>query len=180
MSRKKSQDTIRALLEDEPKRGRPRHKVPRQSVYLALSKEQKATLSLIASKLPAPIKRADVPDMAVIALSTRLNKVRSAMAGRDRELPEGITDMQSLYFLWDLALPDGSAETTWTSIRLSPNQVMAFGRLQGTFNALFGANRSQVFTLALSVLHQVVERYSLQSLRSLDEFEQLLETKDKM
>lgn len=176
MSRKKSQDTLSALFEDEPRRGRPRHKVPRQSVYVALSKVQKAAITSIARQLPTSIKRADVPDMAVMILTARLNQIRNAMAGRDRELPEGITDMESLYFLWDVDLPDISADTTWTSIRLSPNQVVEFGRLQGTFNAMFGANRSQVFTLALSLLSQYTTTTSLSSLASLDDFEQKLVT----
>jgi hypothetical protein len=171
MSRKKSQDTLSALYEDEPKRGRPRHKVPRQSVYVALSQAQKQTLSTIAKQLPPAIKRADIPDMAVMTLGARLNQVRDAMAGRDRELPEGITDMESLYFLWDMELPDQSAETTWTSIRLSPNQVVEFGRLQGTFNAMFGANRSHVFTLALALLNQYTATHKLAALNSLDDFE---------
>lgn len=172
MSRKKSQDTLSALYEDQPRRGRPRHKVPRQSVYVALSKKQKESLTTIAGKLPSSIKRADIPDMAIMTLTARLDQVRTAMAGRDRELPEGITDMESLYFLWDIELPDKSAETTWTSIRLSPNQVVEFGRMQGTFNALFGANRSDVFTLALSLLNHYTTTHSLATLRSLDEFEQ--------
>ncbi len=173
MSQRKSQDTLSALYEDEPKRGRPRHKIPRQSVYVALSKQQKQTITTIAECLPLTIKRADIPDMAVMTLTARLNQVRRAMAGRDRELPEGITDIESLYFLWDMELPDKSAETTWTSIRLSPNQVVEFGRLQGTFKAMFGSNRSHVFTLALALLNQyIVARSSVVSLRSLDDFEQ--------
>ncbi|MGB1250478.1 MAG: hypothetical protein ACPG8W_07695 [Candidatus Promineifilaceae bacterium] len=156
--RNQRDDTFAALTREKAKRGRPRSVVPRQSVYVALSKLQKQRISQMAKQLPPDIKRADVPDMCVMTLQTRIEQIRRAVAGRDRELPEGITDMESLYFLWDLPLPPKHPEVTWTSMRLSPQQVLEFGRLQGTFNALFGANRSDVFTLALMLLDQVVEK----------------------
>ena len=149
-------DTFAALTREKRGRGRPKSVVPRQSVYVALSKAQKQRISEMAKQLPPDIKRADVPDMCVMVLSTRMEQIRRAVAGRDRELPEGITDLESLYFLWDLPLPDTKAELKWTSMRLSPQQLLAFGRLQGTFNALFGANRSEVFTLAFMLLDHFV------------------------
>ncbi len=141
--------TLAALLKEKPRRGRPRHAVTRQSVYVALSKQQKNTINQLAQRTPDGIKRADIPDMAIILLSSRLRKLRLAVSGRDRELPEGITDLKGLYYLWDIPTEKGDEEQKWTSIRLSPTWVVEFGRLQGTFNALFGANRSDVFALAL-------------------------------
>ena len=150
--RNQRSDTFAALTREKTRRGRPKSATPRQSVYVALSKAQKQRLSQLAKQFPATLKRADIPDMCVMVLSTRMEQIRRAVAGRDRELPEGITDMESLYFLWDLPLPDMKAEAAWTSVRLSPLQVVEFGRLQGTFKALFGATRSEVFMLAMTLL----------------------------
>lgn len=148
---KRQDSTLSALLEEKPKRGRPRHKVQRQSVYVALTPEQKGLLTSLAKQFTG-LKRADIPDIAIITLSVRLEAVRRAVSDRQRELPEGITDFDSLYFLWDVPVPKDDAETKWTSVRLSPQQAVEFGRLQGTLNAIFGANRSEVFTLALTML----------------------------
>ena len=30
---------------------------------------------------------------------------RTAVVGRTREIPEGVTDLESLYLLWDVELP---------------------------------------------------------------------------
>ncbi len=155
MAKKSSQhrdSTLAALLKEKPRRGRPKHAVSRQSVYVAMSKPQKDQLGSIAKRTPASIKRADVPDMAIILLSKRLATLRKAVSDRSRELPEGITDLQGLYYLWDVPLPNDAVEQKWTSVRLSPNWAVEFGRLQGTFNALFGATRSDVFELALGLL----------------------------
>jgi hypothetical protein len=149
--------TIAALLEDKPKRGRPRRRVSRQNVYVALSKREKALLELLASRLPAGLGRADLPDIAIRLLSRRFDLMRQAVADRNREIPEGITDLDSLYLLWDLVLPVDKTETKWTSIRLSPQQVIDLGRTHGILNALFGANRSQVFSLGLSLVRQFLE-----------------------
>jgi hypothetical protein len=144
--------TLAALLREPRKRGRPRHDVARQTVYVALSADQKTLISRLARQLPAGLGRADVPDMAVMTLATRLGAVRRAVAGRARELPEGITDFESLYYLWDLLPVPAAEESRWTSVRLSPQQAVEIGRLQGALNALFGINRSDVFTLALALL----------------------------
>lgn len=151
-ARSPRESTLAALLEGKPKRGRPRSAVPRQSVYVALTDGQKHLLTTIGDALPADFSRADIPDMAVALLSARLDQVRQAVADRDRDLPEGITDIESLYFLWDLVPPPAGAETKWTSVRLSPQQVVQFGRLQGILKALFGSTRSDVFALALALL----------------------------
>lgn len=165
--------TLATLLQEKKRRGRPRHKIPRQSVYVALTKEQKALFKSLLQFLPESFSRADIPDMAIITLTVRLNAVRNAVADRDRELPEGITDMESMYYLWDLELPD-LEDTKWTSIRLSPQQAVEFGRLQGTFNALFGTNRSQVFALALSLLEQILRAGKDIAYKDFDEYEQYL------
>jgi hypothetical protein len=154
----RNEGTLAALLREKPKRGRPRSVVSRQSVYVALSPAQKATISTLAEQLPEAFVRADVPDLAIALLSARFEQVRSAMADRDRELPEGVTDLQALYYLWDVPLTPPPTKVKWTSVRLSPQQVVQFGRLQGTLNALFGTNRSQVFTLALSLLSSFLEK----------------------
>ncbi|HFC12477.1 MAG TPA: hypothetical protein ENJ56_06495, partial [Anaerolineae bacterium] len=145
-------NTFAALTQEKPRRGRPKHAIPRQSVYVALSKAEKQLLSGIAAKTPASIKRSDIPDMAILLLSHKLDMVRQAVAGRSRDLPEGITDFESLYYLWDLPVSAETSEKKWTSIRLSPTWAVEFGRLQGTFKALFGTNRSDVFVLAIVLL----------------------------
>ncbi|MCO5190778.1 MAG: hypothetical protein M9918_21670 [Anaerolineae bacterium] len=171
-----TESTLAALLRDKPKRGRPPSSVNRQSVYVALSAEQKKTISTLAGRLPGTLVRADVPDMAVMLFSVRFEQLRDAMADRARELPEGVTDLQSLYYLWDIPLPQPGSDVKWTSIRLSPQQVVQFGRLQGTFNAIFGANRSHVFALALALLVNYIEEtdFSGQSWSSVNDFEQFL------
>lgn len=179
MSERKSspgESTLAALLREKRKRGRPRHEVARQSVYVALSDAQKQRMSGLADHLPEGLSRADVPDMAVMTLAVRLNAVRRAVAGRDRELPEGITDFDSLYYLWDLRPPAPEDGSRWTSIRLSPQQAVEFGRLQGTLNALFGANRSDVFALALSLLDDLLEHGDRPwPYRALPQFQEYLE-----
>lgn len=148
--------TIAALLEDKPKRGRPRRAISRKNVYVALSQEQKQEMKTLAKELPDGLVRSDIPDMAVSLMATRLELLRQAVSDRNREIPEGITDIDSLYLLWDLPLPGEGRDTKWTSIRLSPQQSIDLGRVHGTLKALFGANRSQVFGLSLALLSQFV------------------------
>lgn len=154
--------TLAALLKDKPKRGRPSHNVSRQNVYVALSKFQKKQMRQLAGLLVKEIGRADIPDLSISVLSARLEALRRAVADRNREMPEGITDIESLYLLWDLPLPAASEkEPSWTSIRVSPQQVIELGRAHGTLNAVFGASRSQTFSLALSLLEQLIEDHPL-------------------
>jgi hypothetical protein len=158
----KKDNTLAALMREKPKRGRPPRAVSRQNVYVALTKEQKQQMKMLAKALPDGLVRADIPDMAVNLLSIRLERLRQAVSGRNREMPEGITDLESLHLLWDLPLLQGGgagveAEAKWTSIRLSPQQVISLGRVHGIFNALFGATRSEVFTLGLALLTQFIE-----------------------
>lgn len=154
--------TLAALLKDKPKRGRPSHNVSRQNVYVALSKFQKKQMRQLAGLLAKEIGRADIPDLSISVLSARLEALRRAVADRNREMPEGITDIESLYLLWDLPLPAASEkEPSWTSIRVSPQQVIELGRAHGTLNAVFGASRSQTFSLALSLLEQLIEDHPL-------------------
>ena len=125
------------------------------------------------------LSRSDIPDMAVMVFSVRLEAMRRAVAGRTRELPAGIRDMESLYLLWDLALPDENLPSNWTSVRLSPQQSVEFGRLQGMLNALFGVNRSQVFSLALALISQIQMEYTsvFAQFPTLDGFEVWLKAK---
>lgn len=161
-SSKYSSSTMSALLEDKPQRGRPRHAVSRQNVYVAVSPEEKALMKSLLAYLPKQVKRADVADLAISALTGRMEALRQAVAGRSREIPEGVIDMESLYLLWDLALPVESEEEKWTSLRVSPQQVIELGRAHGVLNAAFGASRSQTYSLALSLLAQYLEQNSLQ------------------
>ena len=78
--------TLKDLLRDKPKRGRPRRMVARQNVYVALRPEQKGLMAALAERLPAGLGRADVPDLAVSVLTARMEALRSAVAGRTREM----------------------------------------------------------------------------------------------
>ncbi len=153
--------TLKELLRDKPRRGRPRRMVARQNVYVTLHPAQKAAMDTLAGQLPTSLGRADLPDLAVSVLTARVEALRSAVVGRTREIPEGVTDLESLYLLWDLPLPNRTPAEKWTSIRLSPQQVLELGRVHGTLNAAFGANRSEVFGLALALLAQFLERHTL-------------------
>ena len=153
--------TLKELMRDKPRRGRPRRQVARQNVYVALHPEQKAQLSALARRLPQSLGRPDLPDLAVSVLTARVEALRTAVVGRTREIPEGVTDLESLYLLWDVPLPSREPAEKWTSIRLSPQQVLELGRVHGTLNAAFGANRSEVFGLALALLAQFLERHPL-------------------
>ena len=153
----KQRSTMAALLEEKPKRGRPQRTVKRQNVYVSLSPEQKQEIKSLGTGLPEGLVRADVADLAVAALTAKLEALRQAVAGRRREIPEGITDLESLYLLWDLPLPVDWPGRRWTSIRLSPQEAIELGRAQGTLNAAFGANRSQTFELALALLTRFLE-----------------------
>lgn len=141
-----------ALLKEKPKRGRPPRKVARQNVYVSLTADQKQQIKDISKLFPKGIVRADIPDLAVTILSTRMEAMRRAIADRDREMPEGVTDLDSLFLLWDLQLPEIDETEKWTSVRLSPQPTIELGRLHGTLNALFGATRSDTFRLGLSLL----------------------------
>jgi hypothetical protein len=164
MSEQKNKaSTMSALLEDKPRRGRPSHPVSRQNVYVALSKEQKAELKRLAGLLPDGVVRADVPDLAITILAARLDALRRALADRNREIPEGVNDLLSLYLLWDLSLPPKRIEEKWTSIRVSPQQARELGRVHGTLNAAFGANRSDIFGLGLALLAAYLESAQLQT-----------------
>ena len=155
---KRKDSTIAALLEEKPKRGRPRRSVQRQNVYVAITPQQKQHIKTMSMRLPEGLGRADIPDLAINLLSVRLEVLRLAVADRDREIPEGITDIESLYLLWDLPLPSDNGERKWTSIRLSPQRVIELGRVRGVLNALFGVNRSQVFDLSLALFDQFLTR----------------------
>jgi hypothetical protein len=163
MSRDQEKDnlqasTLAALLKDkQPKRGRPSHPISRQNVYIALTPAQKQAIKEIAASLPAKISRADVPDLAITALTARLEGLHRAVADRTRTIPEGVTDLESLYLLWDLPLPGRDDDAAWTSIRVSPQQVLDLGRAHGTLNAAFGATRSQTFVLGMALLTQSLE-----------------------
>ncbi len=114
--------TLKELLRDKPKRGRPPRMVSRQNVYVALHAEQKKQTTQLAAFLPDNLARADVPDLAVSILTARMEALRLAVAGRTREIPEGITDLDSMYLLWDLPVPPAEPAEKWTSIRLSPSK----------------------------------------------------------
>lgn len=157
MSEQQKDSTLAALLKEKRSRGRPPREISRQNVYVELTQTQKEQLTALADLLPTEFVRADVPDLAVIVLATRLEGLRRAVAGRTREIPEGITDLESLYLLWDLPLHPAEEEARWTSIRLSPQQAIDLGRAHGTLNVLFGATRSEVFSLALALLQYLVE-----------------------
>ena len=172
---KNSDSTLSALLEEKPKRGRPRSKVSRQNVYVSLSKSQKAKLGELARQIPGKFSRADISDLAVTVMTVRLEALRRSVADRNREMPEGITDFISLYLLWDAPLPDTNEETKWTTIRLSPQHVVDLGRAQGGLSALFGASRSDVFGLSLALLGQLLddnqlEEWTVGDLASLESF----------
>jgi len=154
---KRRKGTIAELLKDRPRRGRPRRAVSRQNVYVALTPDQKQIIRMMVGRLPRGLVRADIPDLAIYLLSVRLEVLRLAVADRNREIPEGITDLESLYLLWDLPLPADNGEGKWTSIRLSPQRVIELGRARGVLNALFGVNRSQVFNLSLILFNQFLD-----------------------
>jgi hypothetical protein len=155
--KKHQASTLAALLEEKPKRGRPPRAVSRQNVYVSLSKTQKQKMDGLVAYLPDGLSRADLPDLAISILSARFEALRQAVADREQEIPEGVTDLESLYLLWDLALPDEPDGNKWTSIRVSPQQVIELGRVHGTLNAIFGANRSQTFDLSLALLSHFLQ-----------------------
>lgn len=153
--------TLAALLKKRPRRGRPSHPVSRQNVYIALTSAQKQAIKQLTEILPDSIVRADVPDLAITILTMRLEALHRAVADRNRTIPEGVTDLESLYLLWDLTLPVKDTEERWTSIRVSPQQVLDLGRAHGTLHAAFGVTRSQTFVLGLALLAQCLEDHPL-------------------
>ncbi len=153
--------TMAALLKDKPRRGRPPRAVSRQNVYVALHADEKQMMKRLVAYLPQGLARADLADLSISILAARLEALRLAVAGRNREIPEGITDMDSLYLLWDLSLPSHEAEEKWTSVRVSPQQVIELGRAHGTLNAAFGASRSETFSLGLALLQQFLHAQAL-------------------
>jgi hypothetical protein len=158
---KRRSSTLAALLEEKPKRGRPPRNVSRQNVYVALTPAQKEGMSQLAAHLPKGLSRADLPDLAISFLAARLEGLRRDVADRNREIPEGVTDLESLYLLWDLPLPSNLKLSTWTSIRVSPQQAIELGRTHGTLKAVFGVNRSHAFSLGLALLTQYLTQEPL-------------------
>ncbi len=171
---KQKDSTLAALLKEKPQRGRPRRDVSRQNVYVALTVAEKNHMRNLSKDLPKSIVRADVPDLAVTVLSARLEAMRRAVADRNREIPEGVTDFDSLYLLWDMPIPDSEEERKWTSIRLSPQEAIELGRVQGALNAAFGATRSDTFSLGLALLTQYLEDHTLSADLSLSEVRNLI------
>ena len=169
MSKKKEEPsayddaTMAALLKDRPKRGRPRRTVSRQNVYVALRPDEKRLMKSLAAHLPGGLARADLADLSITVLTARLEALRRAVAGRNREIPEGVTDMDSLYLLWDLPLPPQEGQEKWTSVRVSPQQVIELGRAHGALNAAFGASRSQTFGLGLALLDRYLLEHPLEN-----------------
>lgn len=154
-TRKPEKGTLSELLKEKPRRGRPPHAVSRQNVYVSLTSRQKALMGELGKRLPAGLSRADVPDLAVTVFAARFEALRRATAGRTREIPEGVTDLHSFYLLWDVQPPGHEeGEAHWTSLRLSPQQAIELGRLQGALNMRFGSNRSEVFALSLTLLEK--------------------------
>ncbi|MBK8986792.1 MAG: hypothetical protein IPM39_12085 [Chloroflexi bacterium] len=174
--RKDRTSTLAELLKDKPKRGRPPHAVSRQNVYVALSDDEKQQMKRLALLLPSGLSRADLPDLAIATLTARLEALHRAVSDRNREIPEGITDLESLYLLWDLAVPVETAERKWTSIRVSPQEVIELGRAHGTLNAVFGANRSETFSLALILLTLFIETQNLPPTTTLAEVRKIILT----
>ncbi|MCB8982636.1 MAG: hypothetical protein H6659_02320 [Ardenticatenaceae bacterium] len=166
--------TLAELLKDKPKRGRPPHPVSRQNVYVALTAEEKKEMKRLATLLPDNLSRADLPDLAIAVITARLEALRRAVSDRNREIPEGVTDLESLYLLWDLTLPPPHSERKWTSIRVSPQEAIELGRAHGTLNGAFGANRSDTFSLALILLTQFLETQPLQDEVSLAEIRKMI------
>jgi hypothetical protein len=141
---------------------------------VALTKSQRKQMAAMAILLPEALSRADLPDMAVSLLSVRMESLRQAVSGRNREIPEGIVGLDSLRLLWDVPLRE-EEEATWTSIRLSPQQVISLGRVHGILNALFGATRSDVFDLGLALLYQFLNgEGGGKSYQSLEEINELM------
>lgn len=161
--------TLAELLKDKPRRGRPPHSVSRQNVYVAISAGEKQEIKRLAKLLPENFSRADLPDLAVAILTARLEALHRAVADRNREIPEGVTDLESIYLLWDLSVPEKSPERKWTSIRVSPQEVIELGRAHGTLNAAFGANRSETFSLALVLLANYLETRDFTDVKTLAE-----------
>ena len=116
--------TLKELLRDKPKRGRPRRMVARQNVYVALRPEQKSLMADLGERLPAGLGRPDVPDLAVSVLTARLEALRTAVAGRTREIPEGVTDLESLYLLWDV-VPPGQGAVVSSQLSVTSGQTGA-------------------------------------------------------
>ncbi len=67
--------TLKELMRDKPRRGRPRRMVARQSVYVALHPDQKIRLDHLATLLPTNLSRADLPDLAVSVLTARVEAI---------------------------------------------------------------------------------------------------------
>ena len=174
---KERASTLAELLKDRPKRGRPPRRVSRQNVYVALTDKEKQLLEHLVQFLPAHLVRADLPDLAIAVLTARLDSLHRAVADRNREIPEGVTDLESLYLLWDLEVPARIVERKWTSIRVSPQEVIELGRAHGTLNAAFGANRSEIFSLALVLLNQFFDTEQLPDIQSLPELRKLILSK---
>ena len=66
-------------------------------------------------------------------------------------------------------MPEKSPERKWTSIRVSPQEVIELGRAHGTLNAAFGANRSETFSLALVLLANYLETRDFTDVKTLAE-----------
>ena len=125
----------------------------------------------MGGELPESLSRADIPDMAIALLTYRMELLRRDVADRDRVIPEGVTDLESLYLLWDLPLSPKDEQTAWTSIRLSPQQVVELGRIHGLLKALFGVTRSQVYNLSLTLFEQFLHQdLAGKTFNSLSEF----------
>lgn len=147
-----------------------RHAVSRQSVYVALSPEQKALVNELADCLAGDLGRADISQYGRHVGA--VGSVAPGCFGSEQEDAERDCPGIGLFVVgcafaapWPMAVG--------TSIRLSPQQVIQLGRAQGLLHALFNANRSEVFSLGLGLLNILLksDSFPLASVASLTAFE---------
>ena len=98
------------------------------------------------------LARADLADLAI----TMLNGAPGSAAARGRRSQPRDPRGGHRYGLSLSAVGSATAaegrEEKWTSVRVSPQQVIELGRAHGTLNAAFGASRSDTFSLGLVLL----------------------------
>ena len=170
--RRQRQDTNRdAQL---PRRGRPPVNRPRKATRVYLTqKQRKQWLALAEALNPLGAARIDLADLLISYLDQSLDDLGSGLTGDRQVLPVGVVDLRSLYFLLDLRPPTG--ETNQFTITMFTETRERMSVMTVRLQSVFRATWSQVFGLAIDLLHQRLanKRGRLSAVDQMDDLDDL-------
>lgn len=136
----------------QPRRGRPPATKPRKATRVYLSQRQRKHWLALAEGLSSLGEtRVEVADLVIRHLEHELDRMQSGLTGEGQLLPVGVVDLKSVYFLLDLHPP--AKETSQFNITMFTDTREKMAVMTIRFQGVFRATWSQVFGLAVELLH---------------------------